>query len=71
MNALAILEACPDQEWRTLFALVRYGGLRRPSEVLKLKWSDIAWDQDRFKVTSHKTSRYSKKERIVPFFPEV
>ena len=42
MNALAILEACPDQEWRTLFALVRYGGLRCPSEVLKLKWSDIA-----------------------------
>ena len=70
-EALAILEACPDQEWRTLFALVRYGGLRCPSEVLKLKWSDIAWDRDRFKVTSPKTSRYGKKERIVPLFPEL
>ncbi len=27
-DAQAILEACPDQEWRTLFALNRFGGLR-------------------------------------------
>ncbi len=30
----AILEACPNQEWRVIFALARFGGLRCPSEVL-------------------------------------
>ncbi len=70
-DAVAILEACPDQEWRTLFALCRYGGLRCPSEVVKLRWSDIAWDRDRFKVRAPKTERYGKGERIVPLFPEL
>ncbi|MDV6030478.1 MAG: tyrosine-type recombinase/integrase [Phycisphaera sp. RhM] len=71
VQADAILEACPDQEWRTLFALARYGGLRCPSEVLRLKWSDITWDRARFKVTAPKTARYGKGERIVPLFPEL
>ncbi len=67
----AILEACPDQEWRTLYALTRYGGLRCPSEVLALRWSDIHWDRGRFKVTAPKTARYGKGERVVPLFPEL
>ncbi len=67
----AILEACPDQEWRTLFALNRFGGLRCPSEVLRLKWSDIAWDRGRLKVSSPKTARYGKAERVIPLFPEL
>ncbi len=69
--AKAILEACPDQEWRTLFALARYGGLRCPSEVTRLRWSDIQWDRGRFKVTAPKTVRYGKGERIVPLWPEL
>ncbi|HBE67464.1 MAG TPA: hypothetical protein DDW52_04875 [Planctomycetaceae bacterium] len=71
-DSLAILEACPDQEWRTLYSLVRWGGLRCPSEVLNLRWADISWDRGRFKVTSPKLARYkNKKERIVPLFNEV
>ncbi|MEX2139967.1 MAG: phage integrase SAM-like domain-containing protein [Pirellulales bacterium] len=31
-----VLAACPDNEWRLLFALSRYGGLRCPSEHLAL-----------------------------------
>lgn len=69
--ATAILDACPDQEWRTLFALARFGGLRCPSEVLGLRWSDIHWDQGRFKVRSPKTEKAGKAERIVPLFPEL
>lgn len=69
--AAAILEACPDQEWRVLFALARFGGLRCPSEVLGLRWSDIQWDRGRFKVRSPKTEKAGKAERIVPLFPEV
>ena len=36
-EAAAVLAACPDAEWRLIFALCRYGGLRCPSEVLALR----------------------------------
>ena len=61
-TASEVLEGCPSQEWRVLFALSRYGGLRCPSEVLSLKWNDIHWDKNRFKVTAPKTERYGKGE---------
>ena len=32
---------CPDAEWRAFVALMRYGGMRCPSEVLLLRWSDV------------------------------
>ncbi len=69
--AVAILDSCPDQESRTLFALCRFGGLRCPSEVLGVRWSDIQWDRGRFKVRSPKTEKAGKGERIVPLFPEL
>jgi len=43
----AVLSACPDAQWRLIFALTRYGGLRCPSELLALKWSDVTFAQDR------------------------
>ena len=67
-----LLDACPCQDWRAIIALVRYGGLRAPSEVLRLRWSDVNWEKDRFYVTSPKTARYKGKgSRVVPLFPEV
>jgi integrase len=69
---LKLLEHCPCQEWRTLLALVRYGGLRCPSEVMKLRWADIDWADNRFLVYSPKTEHHEGKEsRFVPLFPEV
>jgi integrase len=69
--ARKVLDACPDREWRLLVALARYGGLRTPSETLALTWPDVLWDQDRFRVTSPKTKRQGKGERLVPLFPEL
>jgi len=67
-----ILEACPDCEWRLLVALARYGGLRTPSESLRLRWQDVDWERSRFAVTSPKTEHHSGHEsRIVPLFPEL
>ena len=69
---LKLLEHCPCLEWRVILALVRYGGLRCPSEVLRLRWADINWELNQFNVRSSKTERYQgKDERIVPLFPEV
>ena len=66
-----VLDTAPNWQWRTVVALARYGGLRCSSEVSLLQWSDIHWDTDRFTVTSPKTKRYGKPNRVVPLFPEL
>jgi len=65
------IDCCPDTQWKLIISLARYGGLRTPSETLRLKWSDIDWAGDKFTVTSPKTKRYGKGTRIVPLFPEL
>jgi integrase len=70
--ASKVLDACPDAEWRLLFALSRFGGLRCPSEHFALKWNDLDWERNRFRVTSPKTAHHEGKgERWVPIFPEL
>ena len=67
-----LLDASPDQTWRTLISLCRYGGLRNPSETLRLQWSDVNWETGTMLVHSPKTARYKGKEsRLVPLYPEV
>ena len=71
-EAAKVLESCPSLEWRLIFGLARFGGLRCPSEVLALQWGDVLWDKRRFVVRSEKTAHHEGKEtRIVPLFPEV
>jgi len=71
-DAEKILDACGDTEWRLLFALCRFGGLRCPSEVLALQWSDINWQEGRLLIHSPKTERHEGREsRIIPIFPEI
>ena len=67
-----VLKACPDAEWRLLFALSRYGGLRCPSEHLRLRWQDVDWEHGRITVHSPKTEHHPSGEcRVVPLFPEL
>lgn len=59
-------------QWRAMFALARYGGLRCPSEVLSLRWSDIDWDRERITVTSPKTEHHEDgASREIPLWPEL
>ena len=63
-------DGCPDTEWRLLLALVRYAGLRNPSETLRLRWQDIDWAKERMTVWSPKTEHHPNgKSRLVPIFP--
>lgn len=64
--ARRVLDACPDAEWRLIFALSRYGGLRCPSEHLSLEWTGVNWEEGRLFVDSPKTG-----PRWVPIFPEL
>lgn len=71
-EAARVLDACPDAEWRLIFALSRYGGLRCPSEHLGLRWRDIDWERGRMLVASPKTEHNEGGEsRLVPIFPEL
>ena len=71
-DARKVIEACPASQWRTLFALARYGGLRCPSETLNLRWQDIDWHNQRMTVRSPKTEHHAGREsRQVPVFPEL
>lgn len=67
-----VVAACPDVAWRVLFALSRFGGLRCPSETLKLRWEDLDWEHNRMTVRSPKTEQHKGgASRVVPIFPEL
>lgn len=57
-EARAVLDACLDTEWRLIFSLCRYGGLRCPSEVLRLRWRDVDWEHQRFVAHAAKTEHH-------------
>jgi len=68
----AVLQACPDAEWRAIAALVRYAGLRCPSELQTLRWGDVNWEHGRLMVRSPKTAGYEGKAvRVVPMGKEL
>jgi integrase len=71
-TAANVLRACPDTEWQLIFALCRYGGLRCPSEVLRLRWTDVDWERQRVTIRSPKTEHHKDGGiRVIPIFPEL
>lgn len=68
----AVIAACPNNDWRLIFALARYAGLRTPSELQELKWSDVNWERQRFTVQVPKKAHIAGHEtRVVPIFAEL
>ena len=67
-----MVDACPDTEWKLLFGLARYTGLRIPSESQLLTWEDVDFERARLTVRSPKTERHAGHEqRIVPITPKL
>lgn len=66
-----VMDKAPDDEWKLLIALGRYGGLRIPSEVVGLKISDINLDKGRITIASPKTEKQGKAKRVIPLWPEL
>ena len=64
-EAERIIDVC-DTEWALIFGLCRFAGLRCPSEVQRLKWSDIDWDAGRIRIDSTKTGL-----RFCPLWPRL
>ena len=69
--ATKVLDACPSLEWKLIFAMARYGGIRMPSELVKLRWQDILWSENKIIIHSPKTAHQGKPYRIIPLFPEL
>ena len=68
----AIMDNCPDVQWRAMIALARFGGLRCPSEVLAVTWADVDWGRGTLRVRSAKTEHHDgHAARTVPLFPEL
>jgi integrase len=66
-----ILDACPQDGWRALFALCRYTGMRR-GEALALRWRDVHLDTNRITVNADITHETTKKRvRVCPIEPEL
>jgi integrase len=60
-----LLEFC-EPKLRLAVALSRFGGVRSPTELANLQWSDVIWDTKRIVIRKHKTKR-----RVIPIFPEL
>jgi integrase len=68
----AVLEACPNIQWQLVFAFARYGGVRIPSEITFLRWSDVNWARNRITITVPKKAHIDGQQtRVIPIFPEL
>ena len=66
------IDAAPDARWRLIIALSRFGGLRIPSELVKLRWDDIDWESGRIRVPQPKLEHLPGGSfRIMPLFPRL
>ena len=67
-----VLAKCPNIQWRAIVGLTRYAGLRCPSELQQLKWSDIDWPKKLLTVRSPKTEHHAGHAvRMVPVSEEL
>ena len=67
-----VLEACPNTQWQLVFAFARYGGVRIPSEIQFLRWSDVNWARERITITVPKKAHIDGEQtRVIPIFPEL
>jgi integrase len=65
-NAMKIIDACPDTQWRLIFSLWRFAAIRK-MEIFQLRWENVLWDQGKMLVTIPKTRHHAGKEsRFVP-----
>ena len=72
-----VINACSNPNWKAIFALARFAGLRMPSEVHQLKWTDIQFDAVKdsapcIRIRSPKTEHHLNRDhRIIPLFAEL
>ena len=66
-EAELVLNELPTTDYKLMFALARFGGLRSPSETTTLTWEDIDFDLGKMSVHAPKTHQ----TRLVPILPQL
>ena len=66
-----LLNECRSPSKQLIIALARFTGLRIPSELVGLRWSEVNWERERFVVHAPKTERHGKGTRVVPIFTDL
>lgn len=67
-----VLAKSDDPEFRAIVALSRLGGLRCPSEVMRLKWEDIDLENGRMRIHACKTEHHKDGGiRYCPLFVDL
>jgi len=71
-DAFKIMDQLPTAEFRLVFALGRFAGMRCPSEPQALKWSDIDWARRSMTFDVPKLAHLRGKERrTCPIFVQL
>jgi integrase len=71
-QAYQAIDKAPNAEWRAVIALSRFGGLRCPSEPMRLKWEDVDLVNRRLRIHAKKTEHHRNGGvRYCPIFPEL
>lgn len=66
------MDHCPCDDWKLILALCRFGGLRCPSELVRLRWSDVDLPGGRMTINATKTEHHAAGGvRVCPIFPEL
>ena len=66
------LGVCTCPELRAVIALSRFGGVRVPSEIVRLTWADVDLESGRLTVRAPKTEHHEDGGvRFTPIFPEL
>ena len=61
-----LINSCEHIQWKLLFAMSRFLGLRIPSEINQMRWEHINWEKNQLTIFSPKTARKNKPFRVVP-----
>lgn len=67
-----LLKGCTNAKERLIITFCYVAGIRCPSELCGMRWSEIDWDGKTFLIHSPKTEHIEgKDERRFPLFPEL
>lgn len=70
-----VIEECisaASGDWPIIIALARYGGLRIPSELSRLRWSDVDWAGSSMTIHASKTEHHKGGGiRHMPILPDL
>ena len=69
-EAERVLAELPSTDYKLMFALARFGGLRSPSESTIIVWEDIDFQLSKIRVYAQKTQR-TKPIRQAPILPQL